>query len=67
MKYIVSCRKKGALTETQFRGFGPGFPNRGIADKVFRREVATKSWDAVYLERLGKKGEIICIKDWAKP
>lgn len=69
MRYIVECRNKnanGKIFVKQFRGFSDGLPDKVTANKVFKREVLSGNWGAVYLEKLYKNGTLIDEKCWYK-
>lgn len=67
MKYIVECRKKdeaGNISGARFNGFGNGLPDKQTALNVFRREIASNAWSAVYLEKAYANGIAIDIDEW---
>lgn len=67
MKYVVECRKKdeaGNISGARFNGFGNGLPDKKTALKVFRREIATGTWGAVYLEKVTASGIAIDVDEW---
>lgn len=69
MRYIVECRTKntdGEIMIKQFRGFSDGLPDKSTANKVFKREVSSGNWGAVYLEKLYQNGSLIDEKCWYK-
>lgn len=69
MRYVVECRSKdesGNIAGIQFRGFGPGLPDKKAAVQIYNREVNSGKWDAVYMEKLYKGGELIEDRCWYK-
>ena len=69
MKYIVECRKKdedGNISVARFAGFGYGLPDNKIAMTVFRREIATNEWGAVYLEKVYANKTTKTVETWYK-
>ena len=69
MRYIVECRKRledGSINAQQYRGFGSGLPNKSIANKVFKEQVSSGTWDAVYLEKLYDNGGVVEDNCWYK-
>ncbi len=67
MRYIVECRARnanGTITGTTYRGFGAGLPDKRTATEIFRREVKSGKWDAVYMEKLYSNGTIINDDVW---
>jgi hypothetical protein len=64
MNYIVTCKKTTDPNEgVCFRGFGDGLPDRATAEKVYRREIKSGKWRAVYMERIDN-GFLIDVKEW---
>lgn len=67
MKYIVECRKRdeaGNISGARFAGFGNGLPDKKTALNVFRREIASNAWGAVYLEKVTANGIAIDVDAW---
>jgi hypothetical protein len=67
MTYIVECRKKdekGEIIAKQFRGFDVGLTDKKDAMRIFKREVDSGLWDAVYVDKRYRDGKLIDVDCW---